>query len=118
MVPTSLKEVLTNLEVSFAIVADLYSNEIRRIGEVENVDKTDLVTSLFADAETVQALDRSLEGQLLPQIWSQGVVSCIVCKPTDSTIVGLFVKDALDLVQQYHWSKKADQLIASVFEES
>lgn len=118
MIPESLNNVLDELKVSFAVVADLLSGEIKLIGDPDVVGNTDLIAALFADSETVESLNRSLEGQILPRIWGQGKVSCIVCKPTEKTIVGLFVIDKRDAVQKYHWSKKADEAIRLSFSAS
>ena len=115
MMPKSLDKVLNQLEVTFSIIADLRSGEIETIGDVDAVENADLMVTLFADRESVESLNRSLEGQKLPRAWSQGKVSCIVCKPTDDAIVGLFVTEKREAVQQYHWSKKADDAIRSLF---
>lgn len=117
-IPQALNNVLETLNVPFAAVAHLPSGRIQFIGAPEAVGNTDLISTLFADSETVESLSRSLEGQLLPRAWNQGKATCIVCKPTDETIVGLFVIDELDAVQQYHWSKKADEAIRSTFSPS
>ena len=118
MIPETLNDVLETLKVPLAAVADLPSGEVQLIGDPEAVDNTDLISTLFADRETVESLNRSLEGQILPRAWNQGKVSCIVCKPADQTIVGLFVMDELDAGQQYHWSKKADEAIRLSFSGS
>jgi hypothetical protein len=118
IIPETLRDVLTTLNVSFAAIADLPSCEIQFLGDPKAVDNNDLISTLFADSETIQSLNRSLEGQILPRTWNQGKVSCIVCKPTNETIVGLFVIDESDAVQQYHWSKKADEAIRLSFSTS
>ncbi len=118
MIPETFNDVLETLNVPLAAIADLGSGEVQIIGAPEVVDNTDLISTLFADKETVESLNRSLEGQILPRAWSQGKVSCIVCKPTVETIVGLFVMDDLDAVQQYHWSKKANEAIRLSFSDS
>lgn len=115
MVPDALYRVLESLKVPLAVIADLPSGEVQFIGEREAMGNTDLISTLFADSETIESLNRSLEGQILPRTWNQGKVSCIVCKPADETIVGLFATDELDAVQQYHWSRKTDQAIRSAF---
>jgi len=118
MIPETLNDVLETLNVPLAAIADLPSGEIHFIGDPEAVENTDLISTLFADRETIEALNRSLDGQILPRAWSQGKASCIVCKPTDDTVVGLFVMDELDAVQQYHWSKNADEAIRLSFSAS
>jgi hypothetical protein len=115
MIPETLKDVLEALGVPLAAVADLPSGNVHFIGDPDAVDNTDLISTLFADKGTVESLNQYLEGQMLPRTWSQGKVSCIVCKPATETIVGLFVMNELDAVQQYYWSEKADEAIRLSF---
>ena len=115
MIPETLNDVLETLNVLLAAIVDLPSGEIQFIGDPDAVENTDLISTLFADSETVESLNRSLEGQILPRAWNQGKVTCVVCKPADEIVVGLFVIDELDAVQQYHWSKKADEAIRLSF---
>lgn len=118
MIPETFRGVLETFNVRLAVIVDLPSGTIQFVGDLEAVDYTDLISSLFADRETVESLNRSLEGQTLPRVWSQGKASCIVCKPADETIVGLFVMDELDTLQQYHRSKKADEAVRLSFADS
>lgn len=118
MIPKSLNNALEELGVSFAAIANLRSGEIDLIGDPKELGNTDLISTLFTDRETVESLNRHLERQILPRTWSQGEVACIVCKPNDETIVGLFVMDERDAVQQFHWSKKADEVIRLSFSAS
>jgi len=113
MVPATFKDLLKVLNVPLAAVVDLLSGEVKFIGDPKAVENTDLILTLFADRETINSLNRSLEGQVLPRVWSQGGVSCVLCKPNSETIVGLFITDELDAVQRYHWSKKTDEMIRS-----
>jgi hypothetical protein len=118
MMPQDLPIVLDRLNVEFAAVADLESGNIQFIGQPESVGNTDLITALFSDRDSVESLNRSLEGQMLPRAWSQGKVTCIICKPSTLKIVGLFVMDERDAVEQYHWSKIANEAIQSSFSSS
>jgi len=92
--------------VPFAVIAHLATGELVSVGDSRAVAGDDLFNSLFLDFECVSALNRSLQGQLLPRTWSQGKVSCIVCKPEEDVIVGLFSLNERDPVAQYHWTKK------------
>lgn len=118
MTPKLLNGVLESLGVPFSIVADLKSGEINWIGESESVDKTDLISAIFADEETARGFCDSLEGQVLPRIWGQGQITCVVCKPTDSILIGLFVKEDRDVIEMSEWAEKADEAIQRVFLKS
>jgi hypothetical protein len=106
MIPSALQDYLANSGFLYAVVANLANSEIQHIGCSSAIGNTDLVPSFFADAESVTALDRSLQGQLLPRVWSQGDISCVVCKPTENVIVGAFCKKKSGPVEQYQMSKK------------
>lgn len=118
MIPATLVEILESLDVQFAAVANLESGEIQFFGEQSAVGDTDLIRSLFADRETIESLNRSLDGQLLPRTWSQGSVSCVIFKPVKEMMVGLFVTDERSAIEQYRWAKQADEVIRTSFSGS
>jgi hypothetical protein len=112
----NLDSVLEVTGVPFAVIANLATGEIHSVGDAKAIGANDLYNQLFLDFETVSALNRSLQGQLLPRTWSQGKVCCVVCKPSDETIVGLFCMDERDPVAQYHWSKQAGKQVSAFWE--
>lgn len=112
---TALEERLKEWNVPFAIIADVETGHTIRVGSSTGMGYDDLENTLFRDAETVLATSRSLEGQILPRMWSQGNVSCYVCKPNSQTIVGLFCSDQRNPVEKYHWSKKLNTRVADAF---
>ncbi|MCA9040110.1 MAG: hypothetical protein KDA65_07185 [Planctomycetaceae bacterium] len=114
----SLRTTLEGLNVSFAVIAELLSGEIQFYGDRQMIGDPHLIEALFGDNSAIQTLNKSLEGQLLPQIWSQGKITCVVCKPTENIIVGLFHSDHRTAVEHYQWSKKADAMIRLVYTEN
>ncbi len=102
--------------VPFAVVANLSIGEIHSVGDAKALGADDLFNQLFLDFETVSALNRSLQGQLLPRTWSQGKVCCIVCKPSEDVLVGLFCVGERDPVAQYHWSKQVGKKVSAFWE--
>ena len=111
----TFEERLKEWNVPFAVIADLDTGDTIRVGSSVGLGFDDLENTLFRDAETVFATGRSLEGQILPRNWSQGDVSCFVCKPNDKKVVGLFCKDQRNPVEKYHWSKQLDSGVVDVF---
>lgn len=109
------EERLTSWNIPFAVIADLSSGNAIRVGCSTGFEFDDLERSLFGDAERVLATGRSLEGQILPRTWSQGNVSCFVCKPNEHAIVGLFCSDQRSAVEKYHWSKQLSAEVAEAF---
>ena len=106
---------LKEWDIPFAIIADLETGDTIRIGCSAGFGFIDLENNLFRDADTVFATGRSIEGQILPRTWSQGDISCFLCKVNEKTIVGLFCSDRLGPVEKYHWSKQLNSQILSVF---
>jgi hypothetical protein len=108
---------LKEWSVPFAVVADLETGDAIRIGCSKGLGFDDLEANLFRDADSVFATGRSLDGQFLPRIWSQGTISCIVCKPDEKTMVGLFFSDQLNPVEKYYRSKQLNSQVLSTFNE-
>ena len=104
---------LKEWSIPFAVIADLETGNAVRVGCSTGMGFDDLDNNLFRDAETVFATGRSLEGQVLPRIWSQGKISCFVCKPDERTIVGLFCHDKRNPIERYHWSKQLNSQIVN-----
>lgn len=116
--PRTIADVLESLNVPLAAVADLATGDIQLIGKPESVDNIDLISALFANPQAVQSLNLSLDGQALPRIWSQGDNSCVICKPADTCIVGLFVKVFQDAAESYYWSRKANEAIQRLYNDN
>jgi hypothetical protein len=122
MQDTNMQQILDRLleatGVQFAVVANLAAAEIRSVGDPKAVGSSDLFNQLFLDWETVSALNRSLQGQLLPRTWSQGKDCCVVCKPSADVIVGLFCREDRDPIAQYHWSKQMGNEVSALWERA
>lgn len=111
MSPKALNTIREALAVPLVVSVDLVRHEMIRCGSCKGVVENDLVDVLFRDMDAAVALNRSLEGRLLPQLWRQGSVSCVLCKPVDDVLVGLFTDKGLDAIQMYWWSKEAEQVV-------
>lgn len=109
---------LKEWKIQFAVVADLETGDAIRIGSSSGLGFDDLENALFRDAETVFATGRSLEGQILPRSWSQGNVSCFVCKPNEKTVVGLFCNEERNPVEKYQRSKQLNSGVVNVFDRA
>lgn len=109
---------LKEWKIPFAVVANLETGDTIGVGCASGLGVDDLQNILFRDAETVFATGRSLEGQILPRSWSQGNVSCFVCKPNEKTVVGLFCSDQRNPVEKYHWSKQLNSDVVNAFARS
>jgi hypothetical protein len=90
-----------------AIVLDGDSQGMFRIGNLAAIEGQGLFSALFGGPAEVIRLRESLEGQLLPQIWSQGGTDCFVSKLPNGVVYGVFSERPLDPVDLYRASKAA-----------
>lgn len=67
-----------------------------------------LYKSLFGDAKRIGELRFSLEGQILPQVWSQGDIDGYVTETPGKHLVGIFRRANEDAVTGY---RIAQQLV-------
>lgn len=87
-------DILNKNAISYCIVANINTDSIDKIGDVTELEYKDLVEQLFGDIQQIKLLNDSLAGQQLPRVWQQGKVRCLVSKPKDSIILGLFYNES------------------------
>ncbi|WP_324822874.1 hypothetical protein [Sinanaerobacter sp. ZZT-01] len=88
-----LSDLISENKIAYCVIADLDMESIETIGCVTELEYKDLVEQLFYDMEQIKVLNFSLIGQQLPRSWKQGKVKCLICKPKDSIVVGLFYNE-------------------------
>ncbi len=112
---------LFGLMDSFAIkvmaIASVAKRSVRLLGNEQALPANSLLSRLFGDPDAIAALEHSLEGQIMPRIWSQGDVVCVVCRPHPDVIVGLISDEPRDPVETYRWSKALDQQVARLWSD-
>lgn len=64
---------------------------------------------------SVDNLVESLNGQLLPRIWTQGNTKCVICQPSDEQIVALFFDKCMNAKDNYFYSKQLDLQLKELF---
>lgn len=115
MITSKIKELMDNNNILFSVIANLDNDQVKMLGHKEKLNRIDLVNSLFGDKNSIKALNDSLEGQLMPRIWGQGEVSCIVCKPVNNILVGLFFHDTREPIETYRFSKEMNKQIELIW---
>lgn len=118
MLSEKLDDAVRRLGVTGAIVFDRSGEELCRVGAVDAVAGDGLFRALFGGADEVQRLRDSLEGQLLPQIWSQGATDCFVSRMPSGILYGVFSRRPLDPVALYRASQEAARVMESLLEEA
>lgn len=110
-----LKNIIKENEISYCVVANLNTNLIDKIGDVSELDYKDLVEQLFGNIQQIKTLNDSLEGQLLPRSWKQGNIRCLVCKPKDSIIIGLFYNESRSFMESIHFGDNVTKIIENLW---
>src|SRR5262245_54214862 len=103
-----LRELVEEHGFAWAVAATTSGQVLARSGDVAALQWPDLASSLFGDRDAIVRLDQSLDGQTLPQIWSQGEVTASVVKPRRELIIGLFDQSGQDAAQVYLRARRAD----------
>ncbi len=84
-----------------------YFDIIKRDLELESYDLFEQLI-LFG---SVDNLMESIEGQIMPRIWTQGNTRCIICRPSPNQIIVLFYDSFLNAKDEYYHAKKLDTLL-------
>lgn len=114
MITKEFTELLDNNGILYSIVADLEIGTIEHYGEKDNLKHEGLLKTLFFDLNSIVSLNNSLKDRMMPHLWRQGEVACIVSKPKNN-IIGLLYNDDGDNIKQYHFSKQIDKDIKTIW---
>lgn len=112
-----ISELMDKNNIVYAVIANLENGRVETAGGKEKLKYCDLVDTLFGDVEHIKSLNDSLEEQLMPRMWGQGEISCIVCKPADNILIGLFYHENREPAAAYRFSKKMDQQVKMIWNE-
>ena len=115
MKKSEIEKLLNELNVPFAIVANVVTGEVDRYGDPSSIQPAGLIKVLFGDTEAVSTLSNWLEGQTMPRSFGQGDVAAVLCKPKPDLIVGLFCSIKLSPVEYYHWTKRLCDAVDSAW---
>lgn len=102
-------------DISIFVVGDTTENIFQIHYGVMKCSSSDLFKQLI-EYGNVSTLNESCEGQLMPQIWSQGKTKAILCKPSENKIVILFLESELNVKENYMRAKDLDIKVKTVFE--
>ncbi|WBW96125.1 hypothetical protein [Oceanirhabdus sp. W0125-5] len=114
---SKLLKIKETFDIIYIVGVNLKSGEIETIGDKSKLVYDDLVTDLFDNIDSIYSLDKSIEGQRMPQTWRQGEVKCIVCKPSNNILVGLFYNEYRDTIESYQWSKEVNKELEAIWKK-
>jgi hypothetical protein len=104
MPENDLADLLSEQGLPLAVVVNVANGNLLRVGCGGETEFDDLLNSLLGDEAAIQATNDSLQGQILPRIWGQGRLTCILCKPRSDTIVCIFCDKEISSAELYHMS--------------
>ncbi len=112
---SEITRIMSQHQLIYVIVADLDSGRVDTLGDQAKLKYKDLIPTLFGAGDSIRDLNNSLEGQMMPRTWRQGEVACILCKPVESAIVGLFYHEHREPAESYRFSEQLDAQIGEVW---
>ena len=98
-------EIVKRHELTGVLVSRPDGSDLLKGGDLERIRASGLFQALFGGALERQTLAASLQGGMLPQIWSQDDIDCFVSVTDKGCIVGAFITRCPDPVALYRLSK-------------
>lgn len=101
-------------DIAILVKADLKNRRFDIIKQDVELETYDLFEQLIL-FNSVENLVDSINGQLLPRIWTQGNTKCVICQPNDEQIVALFYDKCMDVKDNYFYAKQLDLQLKELF---
>lgn len=103
----NLNEFIERNGIAIAAKANSCEKSFNIIKRDIDLESYDLFEQLILFS-SVDSLIKSIEGQILPRIWTQGNTKCVVCQPTQNQVIALFYDSQLDAKNEYFHAQKLD----------
>jgi len=82
-------------------VASAHGKVVAQTGNLADAGGGWLWRMFFGGKEEILSLFAHLQGQTLPQHWGQGDLHCLLLRPAENIVVGLFTKGMRDQLATY-----------------
>lgn len=105
LITNKFKEFTEKHNVFLAVLVDVEKGIDYTYGSKDNLIYEGLFNSLFGNMESIIKLNKSLDGQIMPQSWKQGELKCLVVRPNDKVLIGLFYNDVDNVLESYKIGK-------------
>ena len=106
------EKMLETQEVLYCVLLSTDGRRWREYGDRNTLPYKGLANSYFPSPQIAGELNDDLEASILPQIVSQGELTCFLMKPRPDLIVGAFVIDDSDVEALAARSRALDELVA------
>lgn len=110
----TIEEFMEKNNIAILVKGDLKTQSFDIVKKDVELESKDLFEQIILFG-SVKNLRESIEGQLLPRIWSQGNTKCVICKPNEEQIVALFYDTCLGVIENYTYAKQLDIQIKELF---
>ena len=110
----SISDFIEKNDIAILAKVDLINRRFEIIKKDVEIESYDLFEQLIL-FNSVENLLKSLNGQLLPRIWTQGNTKCVICQPNDEQIVALFYDKCMDAKENYFYAKQLDLQLKGLF---
>ena len=110
----NISDFIEKNDIAILAKADLGNQRFDIIKKDVELESYDLFEQLIL-FNSVENLMKSLSGQLLPRIWTQGNTKCVICQPNDEQIVALFYDNCMDAKDNYFYAKQLDSQLKELF---
>ncbi len=111
----NLNEFMEKNNIVIVAKANLQEKSFEIIKNNLELESYDLFEQLILFG-SIDNLMESIEGQILPRIWTQGNTRCIVCRPRQNQIIALFYYSILTVKDEYYHAKELDTLLKQLQE--
>ena len=106
----NINEFIEKNDIVIAVKANLQEKSFDIIKRDLKLESYDLFEQLILYG-SVDNLMESIEGQIMPRIWTQGYTRCIICRPSPNQIIVLFYDSFLNAKDEFYHAKKLDTLL-------
>ena len=99
--------------IIYSVIVNLKNHTLVSFGWSYKLPYAGLL-DLFHDEESIKSLNDSLEGEIMPQAMRQGEVKCLICKPQNDMLVGLFYLENRDVAEAYKFGEQLNEELSEL----
>ncbi len=103
-----LRDVLSAHHALYAVVTDPCGSHWEEYGEKSAVPYQGIISAYFPNPDAMAKLDEFLQGQMLPKTIVQGDVICVISRPREDRIVGVFLLEKGDVIARMRRGRTVD----------
>ena len=103
-------EFMKENKIIIFVEIDFLDNMIHIEKSDQSLEAYDLFQQLILYSD-IRSCKEYIKDQILPRIWSQGNIHCILCKPNEMKLIYLFYNSHLSITENYFFAKEINKQI-------